>query len=152
MAKPLFERVDRPVGNLVSEVIEAKRNNETTRFRREYLRRLNKANENRGLSKLDYEAEDAVEEGINEPLNLETTYNIPILSISNKADEEQMSKIFICMNSGGTKLNEGDFIMTLFPVYEPATRQRIESWCEDSHKPSTGTSYNALLTVKPSHI
>ncbi|WP_235143706.1 DUF262 domain-containing protein [Bifidobacterium moukalabense] len=113
---------------MVSEVIEAKRNNETTRFRREYIRRLNEANENRGLSKLDYEAEDAMEEGINELLNLETTYNIPILSISNKADEEQTSKIFIRVNSGGTKLNEGDFIMTLFSVYEPATRQKIEDW------------------------
>lgn len=128
MAKPLFEGVDRPVGNLVSEVIEAKRNNETTRFHREYIRRLNEANENRGLSKLNYEAEDAMEEGINELLNFETTYNIPILSISNKADEEQTSKIFIRVNSGGTKLNEGDFIMTLFSVYEPATRQKIEDW------------------------
>ena len=54
------------------------------------------------------------------------------------------------MNSDGAKFNEDYFIMTLLFAYEPETRQRIENWCEDSHKPGLGTSYNALLTIKPS--
>ena len=136
----------------LSAVFEAKRKNEATKFRREYIKRLNEANAKREVPKLDDDGEAAVEDGINELLNLETTYVIPILSISNKADEEQMSQIFIRVNSGGTKLNEDDFIMTLLSVYEPETRQRIEDWCEDSHKPGVGTSYNALLTIKPSHV
>ena len=136
----------------VSAVFEAKRKNEATKFRREYIKRLNDANAKRDEPKLDDGGEAAVEDGINELLNLETTYVIPILSISAKADEEQMSQIFIRVNSGGTKLTEDDFIMTLLSVYEPETRQRIEDWCEDSHKPGVGTSYNALLTIKPSHV
>lgn len=136
----------------LSAVFEAKRKNEATKFRREYIKRLNEANAKREVPELDDDGETAVEDGINELLNLETTYVIPILSISNKADEEQMSQIFIRVNSGGTKLNEDDFIMTLLSVYEPETRQRIEDWCEDSHKPGVGTSYNALLTIKPSHV
>ena len=136
----------------VSKVFEAKRNNDTTKFRREFIKRLNEANEKREAEALDDNAETAIEDGINELLNLETTYFIPTLSISNKADEEQMSQIFIRVNSGGTKLNEDDFIMTLLSVYEPKTRQRIEDWCEASHKPGIGTSYNALLTIKPSHV
>ena len=136
----------------LSAVFEAKRKNEATKFRREYIKRLNEANAKREVPKLDDDGEAAVEDGINELLNLETTYVIPILSISNKADEEQMSQIFIRVNSGGTKLNEDDFIMTLLSVYKPETRQRIEDWCEDSHKPGVGTSYNALLTIKPSHV
>lgn len=28
----------------------------------------------------------------------------------------------------------------------------MEDWCEASHKPGSGTSYNALLTIKPSHV
>ena len=28
----------------------------------------------------------------------------------------------------------------------------MEDWCEASHKPRSGTSYNALLTIKPSHV
>lgn len=136
----------------VSKVFEAKRENKSSNFRREYIKRLNESNEKRGAAKLSEEDEAAIEDGINELLNLETTYIIPILSISNKADEEQMSQIFIRVNSGGTKLTEDDFIMTLLSVYEPETRQRIEDWCEASRKPGTGTSYNALLAVKPSHI
>ena len=136
----------------VSAVFEAKRNNEATKFRREYIKRLNDANAKREEPELDDDGEAAVEDGINELLNLETTYVIPILSISNKADEEQMSQIFIRVNSGGTKLTEDDFIMTLLSVYEPETRQRIEDWCEASHKPGMGTSYNALLTIKKSHV
>lgn len=136
----------------LSAVFEAKRKNEATKFRREYIKRLNEANAKREVPELDDDGEAAVEDGINELLNLETTYVIPILSISNKADEEQMSQIFIRVNSGGTKLNEDDFIMTLLSVYEPETRQRIEDWCENSHKPGVGTSYNALITIKPSHV
>lgn len=136
----------------VSAVFEAKRKNEATKFRRGYIKRLNDANAKRGEPELDDDGEGAVEDGINELLNLETTYVIPILSISAKADEEQMSQIFIRVNSGGTKLTEDDFIMTLLSVYEPETRQRIEDWCEDSHKPGAGTSHNPLLTIKPSHV
>lgn len=136
----------------VSEVFEAKRTNQASTFRRNYIKRLNESNEKRGIEPLDDSAETAIEDGINELLNLETNYILPILTISNKADEEQMSQIFIRVNSGGTKLNEDDFIMTLLSVYEPETRQRIEDWCEASHTPGTGTSYNALLAVKPSHI
>lgn len=136
----------------VSAVFEAKRKNEQTEFRYAYIERLNEANAKRGEAALDLKGAAAVENGINELLNLETNYIIPILSISNKADEEQMSQIFIRVNSGGTKLNEDDFIMTLLSVYEPQTRQRIEDWCEASHKPGVGTSYNALLTIKASHI
>lgn len=44
------------------------------------------------------------------------------------------------------------YALTLLSVYEPETRHRIEDWCEASHKPGTGASYNALLTVKPSHV
>lgn len=136
----------------VSEAFRAKRDNEATKFRKAYIKRLNDANAKRDAPVLSDDEESAVEDGINELLNLETTYVIPILSISNKADEEQMSQIFIRVNSGGTKLTEDDFIMTLLSVYEPQTRQRIEDWCEASRRPGIGTSYNALLTVKPSHV
>lgn len=136
----------------VSKVFEAKRKNCISTFRREYIKRLNKSNEKRGEEPLCDVEKESIEDGINELLNLETTYVIPILSISSKADEEQMSQIFIRVNSGGTKLTEDDFIMTLLSVYEPETRQRIEDWCEASHKPGVSTSYNALLVVKPSHV
>ena len=136
----------------LSEAFRAKRENRIADFRFAYIDRLNEAYAKRGEPELSKSDVASVENGINELLNLETTYVIPILSISSKADEEQMSQIFIRVNSGGTKLNEDDFIMTLLSVYEPETRQRIEDWCADSHKPGAGTSYNPLLVVKPSHV
>lgn len=136
----------------LSEAFRAKKENRIADFRFAYIDRLNEAYAKRGEPELSRSDEASVENGINELLNLETTYIIPILSISSKADEEQMSQIFIRVNSGGTKLNEDDFIMTLLSVYEPETRQRIENWCADSHKPGAGTSYNPLLVVKPSHL
>jgi hypothetical protein len=136
----------------VSAVFEAKRNNQLSKFQRAYVKGYNAALERRGEPPLGDDQEVSVEDGLNELLSLETTYVMPILSISNKVDEEQMSQIFIRVNSGETKLNEDDFIMTLLSVYEPMTRQRIEDWCEASHGPGVGTSYNALLTVKQSHV
>lgn len=136
----------------LSEAFRAKKENRIADFRFAYIDRLNEACAKRGEPELSRSDEASVENGINELLNLETTYIIPILSISSKADEEQISQIFIRVNSGGTKLNEDDFIMTLLSVYEPETRQRIENWCADSHKPGAGTSYNPLLVVKPSHL
>lgn len=62
-----------------------------------------------------------------------------------------MSQIFIRVNSGA-KLTENDFIMILLSVYEPQTRQRIEDWREDSHKPSEDTSCNPLIILEPSHV
>lgn len=136
----------------ISTAFASKRNNDIGKFRRAYIKRLNEANAKRGDSELNDDGENEVENGINELLSLETAYVIPILTITNKADEEQVSQIFIRVNSGGTKLNEDDFIMTLLSVYEPETRQRIEDWCEASRKPGIGTSYNALLKIKPSHV
>ncbi|MBQ9002904.1 MAG: hypothetical protein IJ087_13720, partial [Eggerthellaceae bacterium] len=95
---------------------------------------------------------DEIENGINELLSIETNYQMPILTISNRADEEEMSEIFVRVNSGGTKLNEDDFIMTLLSVYGPDMRQAIECFAEQSRQPMPGTSYNALLDVKSSHL
>ena len=136
----------------MSKVFEAKRDNKAEDFRYDFIDQLNDANAKKGVAALTRKEEAEVERGLNELLNLETTYVIPILSISNKADEEQMSQNFTRVNSGGTKLTEDDFIMTLLSVYESETRQRMEDWCEVSHKPGSGTSYNALLTIKPSHV
>ena len=90
----------------VSAVFEAKRNNQLSKFQRAYVKGYNAALERRGEPPLGDDQEVSVEDGLNELLSLETTYVMPILSISNKVDEEQMSQIFIRVNSGETKLNE----------------------------------------------
>lgn len=135
----------------ISRAFIAKRDNKSPKFRNDYIKGLDEARVKNGKQVLDDDEKAEVENGINELLDLETKYLVPVLTIKH-ANEEQMSQIFIRVNSGGTKLTEDDFIMTLLSVYEPQTRQRIEDWCEASHKPGTGTSYNPLLVVKPSHL
>lgn len=135
----------------ISKAFIAKKDNRSPKFRNDYIKGLDEARKKNGKQPLDDDERAEVENGINELLDLETKYLIPVLTIKH-ANEEQMSQIFIRVNSGGTKLTEDDFIMTLLSVYEPQTRQRIEDWCEASHKPGTGTSYNPLLVVKPSHL
>lgn len=61
----------------VSEVFKAKRENRTSVFRRDYIKRLSESNEKRGKAQLTGSEEAAIEDGINELLNLETTYIIP---------------------------------------------------------------------------
>lgn len=135
----------------ISKAFIAKKDNRSPKFRNDYIKGLNEARKKNGKQPLDDDEKAEVENGINELLDLETKYLIPVLTIKH-ANEEQMSQIFIRVNSGGTKLTEDDFIMTLLSVYEPQTRQRIENWCETSHRPTTGTSYTPLLVVKPSHV
>lgn len=135
----------------ISKAFIAKKDNRSPKFRNDYIKGLDEARKKNGKQPLDDDERAEVENGINELLDLETKYLVPVLTIKH-ANEEQMSQIFIRVNSGGTKLTEDDFIMTLLSVYEPQTRQRIEDWCETSHRPGTGTSYNPLLVAKPSHV
>lgn len=65
----------------ISEVFAAKRNNESPEFRIAYIKRLNEANAKRELDSLSLKDMAEVEKGINELLNLETNYTIPILQI-----------------------------------------------------------------------
>ena len=72
----------------------------------------------KGEPELDDGGEDAVESGLNALLGLER-YLLPTLEISESADEEIVSDIFVRVNSQGQALKQDDFIMTLLSVYEP---------------------------------
>ena len=135
----------------VSEVFGANHDNRMSAYRRAFIRRLNEANAKKGEPELDDDGEDAVESGLNALLGLER-YLLPTLEISESADEETVSDIFVRVNSQGQALKQDDFIMTLLSVYEPAMRGRIEEFCAMSHAPAKGTSYNPLMTVSPTHI
>jgi|GEM_PF-5352920 len=43
------------------------------------------------------------------------SFSIPTLEINGNADEESVADIFVRVNSGGEKLGEDDFILTLIP-------------------------------------
>lgn len=135
----------------VSEAFAANKENRLSSFRRAFIRQLNEGNAKKGEPELTDEEEDLVEQGINALLGLER-YLLPTLEITSDADEEMVSEIFVRVNSQGQSLKQDDFIMTLLSVYEPEMRSRIEKFCEDSHVPADGTSYNHLVKTSATHI
>jgi hypothetical protein len=62
-------------------------------WRRDFQSRIDEARLKKGLNPLNDLDKDKIEASINELLNLETSYKIPVLTITNKADEEQVSRI-----------------------------------------------------------
>ena len=74
------------------------------------------------------------------------------MEISGNSDEESVADIFVRVNSGGEKLGEDDFILTLISVYWPEGRQKIVDFCRSAKTPKPGTAYNFLFQPSPTHI
>ena len=124
---------------------------EIVKFRRELYARMNEGRRRNGLNDLNDEEQCRIEDNINSLLNLRN-YTIPTLRILSKADEEDVAEIFRRVNSGGQNLNENNFIETLLAVYDNDIHDKIKKFCADSRVPSSGTSFNHILEVDPSHI
>ena len=135
----------------VSDVFKANQNHSITKFRRDYIRAVNDSRTKNNLPCLTDNEEILVEDSINNLLDLED-YSLPTLKISSKADEEDVSEIFVRVNSGGQKLTEKNFIETLLAVLDNDVHDKINEFCEASRKPVQGTSYNQIIDVDPSHL
>ena len=92
-----------------------------------------------------------INENIKDLLDLKL-YFLPTLRISSKAGEEDVSDIFVRVNSGGQKLTEKNFIETLIAVYDNDVHDVINRFCAESRIPDNGTSFNQILQVDPSHL
>jgi len=78
-------------------------------------------------------------------------YPFSVLELSTDLDPEEVSEIFVRINSKGESLNQSDFILTLMSVYWPEGREQLETFCKESHKmPSDNkpTSFNRI-GIKP---
>jgi len=90
----------------------------------------------------------------------EWIYNISDLFTTNNsfkyidAEEEDVSEIFVRVNSGGVSLKQNDFILTLFSLYWDDGRREIERFSKESAFPVKGktTSYNQLTTVSAQDV
>lgn len=135
----------------IAEVFKAYERNESSKFRRALLSRMNEGRRRNEQPELTDEEQDRIEDNINSLLSLRN-YTIPTLRILAKADEEDVAEIFRRVNSGGQNLNENNFIETLLAVYDNEIHDRIKKFCADSRVPAHGTSYNQIIDVEPSHI
>jgi hypothetical protein len=100
---------------------------------------------------LDENEIETIQQNIQDLLSLDN-FSIPTLEINGSTDEESVADIFVRVNSGGEKLGEDDFILTLISVYWQEGRQKIKEFCQSAKIPRAGTSYNFLFQPSPTHI
>ena len=124
----------------ISEVYAADKKHTITKYRRQYIKTVNDARTQKGEPVLSEDDEIVIEDNINALLDLKS-YSLPTLRIKAVADEEDVSEIFVRVNSGGQKLTEKNFIETLLAVFDNDVHDQINKFCEDSRIPVDGTAY-----------
>lgn len=147
---PAYERNPEWISD-ISAVFEADQEHIISKFRKAYIKTVNQAREKNNEPILTEDDEDTIEDNIKDLLDL-GIYSLPTLKINAKADEEDVSDIFVRVNSGGQNLTEKNFIETLIAVYDNDVYEKIDKFCAESRIPSNGTSYNQILEVDPSHL
>lgn len=97
---------------------------------------------------LSEEEQDIISENINALANLKQ-HTLPVFDIKANAEEEDVSEIFVRVNSGGVALKQNDFILTLLSLYWDEGRKDIEKFSKESTYPTKGktTSYNQITEV-----
>lgn len=83
-----------------------------------------------------------------------SNYPFTALELTANVDEEQVSEVFVRINSQGEKLNQADFILTLMSVFWDEGRAELEKFCRDARKPSPSTvsSFNYLFRPDPDQL
>lgn len=118
----------------------------------DFLSNLKKYRESKD-EELTPEEENIISDNISSVSNL-TKNTLPIFDIHATADEEDVSDIFVRVNSGGVSLKQNDFILTLLSLYWDEGRKEIERFSKESTGPAKGkvTSYNQITTVNAQDI
>ncbi len=82
------------------------------------------------------------------------SYPFTALELSSALDEEQVSNIFVLINSAGKSLNQADFILTLMSVFWDAGRAQLEAFCRAARTPSVNgpSAFNHFIQPDPDHL
>lgn len=97
--------------------------------------------------------EATIAENINALYNLKS-HALPVFDIKSSAEEEDVSEIFVRVNSSGVSLKQNDFILTLLSLYWDEGRKEIERFSKESTYPTKKktTSYNQITEVTAQDI
>lgn len=77
--------------------------------------------------------EEEIEKNIEKLRNI-TNYPFSVLELSPDLDPEDVSEIFVRINSKGKPLNQSDFILTLMSVYWDEGRKALENFTKQCKK------------------
>jgi hypothetical protein len=81
------------------------------------------------------------------------SFPFTVLELSAEIDEEQVSEVFVRINSEGKKLNQADFILTLMSVFWDAGRTELEEFSRLSRKPTKDASpFNYFIEPSPDQL
>ncbi len=98
------------------------------------------------------EMADTVAENLQRLANL-PNYIFSAIQLSHDLPVEEVSEIFVRVNSKGTQLNQADFILTLMSVHWDKGRKELEQFCQDARHPSGGASpFNWFLEPSPDQL
>ncbi len=83
-----------------------------------------------------------------------TTFPFTALELAADISEEDVSDVFVRINSKGTPLNQADFILTLMSVFWDKGRAELEKFCREARKPSKGTAlpFNYFIEPNPDQL
>ncbi|MBC7107320.1 MAG: DUF262 domain-containing protein [Methanomassiliicoccales archaeon] len=114
---------------------------------KEYLNRLREKRE------INDETEEKIYEAIDRLYNL-LNYPLTCLELASSIPDEEMSEIFVRINSAGVILNQSDFILTLMSVYWSEGRDELEKFCEDARSPkkTSVTPFNRFVEPAPDQL
>lgn len=121
-------------------------------FTKQYLNRLEESRAKKG-EEVSSEETDAIPNNISAVLSLKDR-KLSVFDIKASAEEEDVSEIFVRVNSGGIALKQNDFILTLLSLYWDEGRRQIEQFCKESTTPpkSGVTSFNYITDILPQDI
>ena len=76
------------------------------------------------------------------------------LELASDVSEEDVSDVFVRINSKGTPLNQANFILTLMSVFWDEGRTELEHFCRDARTPAKGTAspFNHLIEPSPDQL
>ncbi|TDY02860.1 GmrSD restriction endonuclease domain-containing protein [Thiohalophilus thiocyanatoxydans] len=82
------------------------------------------------------------------------TFPFTALELAADISEEDVSDVFVRINSKGTPLNQSDFILTLMSVFWDEGRSELEKFCKDARKPTKGTAspFNHFIEPDPDQL
>lgn len=119
----------------------------TFAFINDFLQRLKHARE------LTPDAEQGIAQALGELQHL-TNYQFTAIELSSDLDVDQVSEIFVRVNSKGTSLDQADFLLTLMSVHWDEGRRQLEQFSQSARLPSLSSSspFNYLLTPRPDQL
>lgn len=129
----------------ISDISDIFSNSSTYQVIHEYLSRIKS-----GLFASRGVSDDQIASSIERVRNI-LNYPITVLELSTELDPEEVSEIFVRINSKGKPLKQSDFILTLMAVYWEDGRKEIEDFCEMAQKISDSEALSSnVINIKPS--